>query len=317
MDALQLCMGKFPDFENTMKYLNMRLFSTLNLACVLGAMTILSGSSALAANAALPKLKALAPKPNYVIGRCVNMAGKPLAGIKIFIKGITMAGGQNTETFTKTKANGAFSIRVPDGSYTVYASHEVDAYDESYRFRLEALDGESDMQDSKDGVVEDFVWKIQGLRPDEKAKATSEREWNYSYYGARIYPETRRSLGQYTNLEDETSLSKTYPEDSKLEITLKPEGPLIDGSTGKTITGLLRMGDIGMWTFGVRNIPVGVYNASVKVITPDGQKIAVRCKVDAEGKNIDDVPWAPSARIVFPAETGEFGQSAKLYLAKP
>ena len=299
-----------------MKRCEIALVRTLALAGALCVAT-LGDSSARAADAALPKLKALAPKPNYVIGRCVNMAGKPLAGVKIFIKGVTMAGGEKTETFTKTKADGTYSIRVPDGSYSVYADYAVDAYDESYSFRIEALDGESDTQDSKDGVVEDFVWKIQGLRPDKKAKATSEDEWNYSYYGGRIKPDTERSLGQYANTEDATSLSQTYPQDSQLEITLTPEGPLIDGSTAKTITEQLRLGDMGLWKFGIRNIPVGLYNASVKVITPDGQKVAVRCKVDEQGKNIDNVPWAPSARIVFPTNYGEFGQYVTLYLAKP
>ncbi|MDQ2745667.1 MAG: carboxypeptidase-like regulatory domain-containing protein [Acidobacteriota bacterium] len=264
-----------------------------------------------------PELAALKPMPNFVTGRCVNMAGKPLANIQIFIKGVTMAGGQNTETFTKTKADGSFSIRVPAGLYSVYANLTIDAYDQTFKFQLEALDGKSDMQDSSGGVVEDFVWKIRGLRPDQKAKATSEREWNYSYYGARIYPDTRRSLGQYTNIEDETSLSKNYPADSQLEITLKPEGVLIDGSTGTVIVERLRLGDVGLWTFGIRDIPIGIYTAAASVITPDGEKIPVRCKVEQEGRNIDAVPWSSSAHVVFPAGSTEYGQSMTLYLAKP
>jgi hypothetical protein len=48
-----------------------------------------------------------------------------------------------------------------------------------------------------------------------------------------------------------------------------------------------------------------------------GGKIPVRCKVEQEGKSLDDVPWAASARIMFPASYNEFGQSVKLYLARP
>lgn len=292
-------------------------FSMCMMGGMLASLTTLEASRAQADQPRVPKLTALKPKPGYVIGRCVNMAGRPLANVAIFIKGVTLQGGQRTETFAKTKADGSYSMRVPAGMYSVYADHKVDAYDQTYKFRLEALDGDSDTQDSTEGVVEDFVWKIKGLRPDSKAKATSEREWNYSYYGARVYPDTRRSLGKYTNIEDATSLSQTYPKDSQLEITLKPEGTLIDGSKGTTITERLRLGDDGQWTFGIRNIPVGIYTATVKVITPDQQTVNVRCKVDEEGKNIDEVPWAGSARLVFPASYNEYGQTAKLYLARP
>ena len=276
---------------------------------MLGAMGIRSAHAA-------PKLAALKPKPGYVMGRCVKMNGQPMPNVNIFIKGLTMA-GQNTETFAKTKANGVYSMRVPAGLYSVYADHKVNAYGESYAFRLAPLDGESDTQDSSEGVREDFVWKISGLRPGEKAKATSEREWNYSYYGARVYPDTRRSHGQYPIIEDATSLSQSYPKDSQLEISLKPTSALIDGSQGKPIVQRLRLGDDGQWKFGVRNIPVGIYTATAAVIPPGGGKIPVRCKVEQEGKSLDDVPWAASARIVFPASYNEFGQSVKLYLARP
>ncbi len=292
---------------------------SLAVGMIVGALSAtmwLDAPLAQAAEPAVPKLAALKPKPNYVIGRCVNMKGQPLANVRMFFKGVTLQGGQNTETLTKTKADGSYSMRVPQGMYSVYAEHSVDANEQIYKFQLEALDGDSDTQDSTEGVVEDFVWKIQGLRPGQKAKATSEREWNYAYYGARVYPNTYRSHGKYPNLEDETSLSKTYPADSQLEITLEPEGALIDGSTGTTVIERLRLGDMGNWAFGIRNFPVGIYTATVKVITPNEQKIALRCKVDQEGKDLDAIPWAASARLVFPAYT-EYSQSVKLYLAKP
>ena len=265
----------------------------------------------------LPKIPAIKRQANYVKGRCVNMAGKPIAHVKIFIKGLTLAGGQNTETFATTKGDGTFSQRVPAGLYSVYADYTVDRYDERYTFRLEAYDGESDTQESPKGVVENFVWKIKGLRRGEKAKADSEREWNYAYYGARVYPDTRRSLGEYTNLEDATSLSRNYPADSKLVITLTPASALVNNSKGSTITETLRLGDDGKWIFGVRNIPVGIYTATAKVIPPGGAAVAVRCKTDKEFTNIDEVPWAASARIVFPDAYNEYGQTAKLYLATP
>ncbi len=265
------------------------------------------------AQPAKPKLARLKPKANYVMGRCVTMGGRPLANVQIVIKGLTLASGQNTEIVTKTKADGSYSIRVPAGIYQAYANHSVTAFGENYAFRLEALDGESNTQESPQGVVEDFVWKINGLRIGEKAKADSEREWNYAYYGARLYPDTTRSLGEYTNLEDATSLSKSYPADSQLEITLTPASNVVDGSKGKPIVQLLRLGDVGLWKFGVRNIPVAIYTATAKVITPTGEKVAVRCKTE----RADTVPWRPSARVVFPAYSGEFGQTITLFLARP
>lgn len=283
---------------------------------ILAALLVASGA-AHAAEEKVPVLKPLTPKPNYVVGRCVNMQGEPLGGVRIFMKGVTLAGGQNTETFAKTKADGSYSMRVPAGVYAVYATHTATFNDQDFKLSLEALDGESDQQDSTEGVVEDFVWKIKGLRPGEKAKATIEREWNYAYYGARVYPDARRSLGQYTNLEDKTSLSQLYPPDSQLEITLKPQGPLIDGSTGTAITERLRLGDQGLWMFGIRNIPIGIYTATTKVITPDGAEVPVKCKVQEENKDLDKIEWADSARINFPAEPTEYSQSVVLYLAKP
>lgn len=262
------------------------------------------------------KVAPLLPKAGYVIGRCMNMEGKPLVGVQIFMKGVTLAGGENTETFTKTKADGTYSMRVPPGLYAVYATHTVMFAEEKHALRLEALDGESQQQDSTEGVVEDFVWKINGLRPDELAKATSERTWNYAYYGARIYPSARTSLGEYPHSEDKTSLSKLYPADSQLEITLVPQGPLIDGSQGATIVEKLRMGDEGLWTFGMRNIPIGIYTATAKLTAPDGTHVPLRCKVDDPNKGVAEVPWGTSARVTFPGQT-EFGATRKLFLAKP
>jgi hypothetical protein len=118
---------------------------------------------------AAPKLAALKPKPGYVMGRCVKMNGQPMPNVNIFIKGLTMA-GQNTETFAKTKANGVYSMRVPAGLYSVYADHKVSAYGESYAFRLAPLDGESDTQDSSEGVREISCGRLAACVPARKPR---------------------------------------------------------------------------------------------------------------------------------------------------
>ncbi len=77
------------------------------------------------------------------------------------------------------------------------------------------------------------------------------------------------------------------------------------------------MGDEGTWTYMMRSIPIGIYTATAKIITPEGTVVPVRCKVREEGKDIDKTPWAASARINFPNTPNEFGASVTLYLAKP
>src|SRR5690606_32336732 len=65
-----------------------------------------------------PKLAPLKRKVGYAIGRCVNMAGKPLANVRIRVFGVAK-NGNNVNFETRTNAAGAYSVQLPAGMYHV------------------------------------------------------------------------------------------------------------------------------------------------------------------------------------------------------
>jgi len=116
-----------------------------------------------------------------------------------------------------------------------------------YEFNLDPVHPTCADFDSTKGLVQDFVWKVSGQRPCSNYEATEALGYN----GGEVY--IRGTLSGGTRL----------PYGTKISVTLVPSGPLMDGTTGRTITKQMASGEK------IDDVPLGKYRATVsKAGTP-------------------------------------------------
>jgi hypothetical protein len=204
-----------------------------------------------ASKAAMPKAAALPKaKPLTVAGVCVDEAGRPLKNISLVVAGTTMA-GEKALLRARSKADGSFSLRVPDGRYAVQANRDI-----QYSFRLHPEDEvEGQEHDAAEGVVKKFIWKLSGLTPSAEVGDP---------YGDSEY---LKYHGQWINVHPRFEA----PAGTTLEITLVPRGPLVDGSQGKpkifrrTFDKDQSAEDTwNVYTWTLFDVPLGLYTASAR-----------------------------------------------------
>jgi len=203
-----------------------------------------------------PKLPALKAKPGYVIGRAVDARGKPLSNVTIFIGGTTFAGGRAAEYSVEVK-NGEYELEVPDGLYYVHAILSVLYNGQKYKIELHPIDDTRHWltSNSKNGIVKDFFWKLWGMNTYDAADNSPGR-----HHGGRIL------------LKEES----VFPKGSTIQITLAPQGPLIDGSQGQTLS-LRATAPVPRRGLGaLLDIPIGRYTVTTELILPDGRTQPVR-----------------------------------------
>ena len=172
------------------------------------------------------------PEAYLASGSAVDTQGNPLANVAIFADNQFVDGSTLT---TKTGTDGRYRIELPQTATTWHmtATHEVEYHGRTYSFPLHPDDDSAFAGNT--GGVRNFSWKLKGKRPDD------------GFYGAFV-------VG-YTDLEE-------YSIDIReVELTLVPDGPLVDGSTGETITGKFKSTGDGD---AVQDIPLGRYTITAK-----------------------------------------------------
>jgi len=243
-----------------------------------------------------PNIK-LAPRPGTIIGRCVDMRGKPLAGgVGIRVFGTPKDGGEKTSFETKTDATGMYAVKLPAGNFRLgWAHYFTDApAGPSYALPLHPLDGSNDDQDSAPGIVENCVLKING-RVSPKNDADSD----LSYYGGNITVEG----GPLENGNFLDGYNYKFPDGSSVEFTLAPQGKLADGSTGQTL--VLRRPIARGYIGEFMDVPIGAYEVTARLIDADGKATPLRI---AAAKPFTGT--SPTYRGVEPAD---FGAKANIY----
>ncbi|MEU5869198.1 hypothetical protein ABZ815_49095 [Nonomuraea sp. NPDC047529] len=71
---------------------------------------------------------------------------------------------------------------------------------------------------------------------------------------------------------DITDFLDTFPEEEKVQLTLTPEGPLIDGSEGSPIVGMATRNGDGS---GLGDVPIGRYRITAEY---EGRPLAVKLR---------------------------------------
>ena len=205
---------------------------------------------------ALPDFPKLAPKAGKVRGYVKDSTGKPLAGAEIGVRASYFA-GQYAGAQGKTGADGYYEFVVPKGSAHYYnAGYQLNWGDGIAAVGLHPADGKLDSFTTVDGAVENFVLLPYGITSQEKL---SENPFvSSTYYGGTLH------ISYYTlEKSDNNRIAGSIVEDSIVEITLTPDGNLLDGSAGKIIVVRNPVGFRG--NFSIHNIPLARYKISAKV----------------------------------------------------
>jgi len=233
--------------------------------------------------AAVPPVKARA---GHIVGRAVRPDGSPVPAFIVAYSGFedgklanTYMDGSLAETVNAEAkgAGGRYSIAVPKGAYRASAYVAYKFKGRQYYFDLEPL-GPTPKYDYKGlqleklrgGLVRDFVLKMTGKKRD--ASENTETVYRYAYFGGTVKLDAQQTEGTYGGGSQLSKpLRDAFPADSKILLSLKPNGPAVDGTTLAPVDAELALGDDGKWTFMVRGIYPGTYTARANLRLPDGQ----------------------------------------------
>lgn len=156
--------------------------------------------------------------------------GNPIANAQVVIENTVL---YNSYVYATTDEQGVYRKAVPAGSWKPSVVITKDFMNHSYSFDLHPDNAEPFAGTS--GGTRNFTWKLSGAKPGG------------GYYGANV--------GVYGEPGDVLSMDE-------VELTLTPDGPLVDGSQGQIITRSLM--DIGGGEDGIRDVPIGRYTITAK-----------------------------------------------------
>jgi hypothetical protein len=180
-----------------------------------------------------------------VTGIVLDTQGRPIANAKVWLRPAVTTGLVET----RTGSDGRYTARnlgwVP---YYAQAWTEVTYNGKRYCLRM-GMPNASDFDafSPDEGAVRNFRWQLEGVIEDLR---------NYDgYFGGEI---RLFSDGSATSADS-------------VELRFAPNGPLVDGSTGRVVT---RMAS----AFGgmVYDVPLGEYTVSAKLVRPGGARAALK-----------------------------------------
>lgn len=203
----------------------------------------------------MPQFPALQPKAGKVRGYVKDWSGKPLAGAEIGVRSSYLAGfysgGQG-----KTDANGYYELTPPKGSAEIYnAGYQIAWGNGIAALSLHPADGKLDNFVTTNGAIENFVLLPYGITSREKLQENPHLP--STFYGGAIF------MNWYSAEEnDDNAPPFAVKEGARLEITLTPEGKMLNGLAGQTIV-IRKTAGIG-GNFRIHNIPLGRYRIGIK-----------------------------------------------------
>lgn len=224
----------------------------------------------------MPSFAKMAPKPKTVRGMVKDGSGKPIAGARL-VAWASAAGGFRTSVEGRTNAQGIYEMPLPIGiCQIVNADCRVTYNGTEMLLPLHPVDGERDEFDSKPGHVENFVLRTSGSANETGGTGNS--------YGAPMRILTWKTI-----------------EKSIIEVTLKPKGPLADGSPAKTLVFRWKAPANGLSSETIiGGIPLGQYKLTAKLY--DGEDaLPLRAKKTFSDGGEDPV-FAPSLDVEFESE---------------
>jgi hypothetical protein len=173
--------------------------------------------------------------PYTMTGTVKSQSGQPVQDVEVYADNTLQYNRNETGT---TDAQGRYRISLPRNELGTWRGGAIlyrEYHGVNYKFVLVA-DDRTEFPAQK-GAVRNFTWKLTGKTPEGQ------------FYGA--------SLWMYG------AVDAPGFDLSRVEVTLEPEGPIIDGSAGQTIKAFLYGSQI-------RDIPVGRYRVTARYLPEDG-----------------------------------------------
>jgi len=187
-------------------------------------------------------------KPGYATGKLGTSAGKPLTDVTLSLSAFLADNTAYAKEFDIKGPAGEYAIAVPEGMYNTPAARVGVWYaDRWYDLPLAATDGTREwpaQRNSKQGLVRDFVFRISGAKPGANAMEPDD------YWGGTVHFDKGGDLGEI----------------AKIEITLTPDGPLIDGSEGQALVFKRDLPWRKPQDHLLYDIPLGKYTATAKLM---------------------------------------------------
>jgi hypothetical protein len=188
----------------------------------------------------------------YVQGVVKDTKGNPIQGASITIDNTLI---YNSNLLSTTNSKGEYKVKL-SGSFTWAAYAEFDKQYNGKKYTFD-LDPENNEEFTSDGGVRNFQWKLKGEKPE----------------GGGLY-------GSMIQLQSEFG-SPILAEDVTFQLT--PEGPLVDGSTGTTLT-MKGGAPHSPAYFKLMDIPLGRYKVKA---TYEGQQLTLKNLItNEEGKEL-------------------------------
>ncbi|HTE18175.1 MAG TPA: hypothetical protein VK689_07315, partial [Armatimonadota bacterium] len=207
----------------------------------------------------IPQFPALNKKPGFVRGYVYDTNGRPLKGARLGVRS-TAVGGFYSGGDAGTDEKGYYEVAVPSGVAHFYCAGYVIEYGEGIAaLGLHPADGAAESFASPNGEVENFVLLPYGIA--DRAGVQDNPRYCNNYYGGTVI------LSWYID-DDRPIFSnpKYLPNDSEIEFTLTPDGPLIDGSRGRPIVIRKKVSSSTTGQLYINNIPVGPYQVTAKLV---------------------------------------------------
>ncbi|RYZ28312.1 MAG: carboxypeptidase regulatory-like domain-containing protein [Chitinophagaceae bacterium] len=173
----------------------------------------------------------MAPEKGVVKGRVTDAQGKAISNVKVVIENTVFFASY---FYATTDANGYYRTTIKTGSWKASVRIIQPYLGIPYQFDLHP--DNPDAFAGTSGTIRNFTWKLTGAKPD-----------GVGYYGSDV--------AVYTQPGSALLLGE-------VEITLTPEGKLVDGNAGKAITKSLT--DIGGGEDGISDVPIGKYFITAK-----------------------------------------------------
>ncbi|MFM9907800.1 MAG: carboxypeptidase-like regulatory domain-containing protein [Chitinophagaceae bacterium] len=183
------------------------------------------------------------PAKGIVKGKLSYADGNPIANAKVVIENTILYASY---IYATTNTKGEYSVPVPIGSWKASVQIEKEFLGKKYKYDLHP--DNANPFAGVEGAVRNFTWKISGAKPEG------------GFYGSPV--KAYGDLMSFINMQD-------------VELTLTPDGNLIDGRPGAIIK--KRLVDVGGGEYGIDDVPIGKYTITARnAVTNEAFQIRIR-----------------------------------------
>jgi hypothetical protein len=243
-------------------------------------------------------------KPGYALGRVLGQDGKPItasgAAPVLTLRGVSKKEKLIVEYSPKPDSQGNYQQQLEEGVYYgITGELQLPFNGKMYYLALDPVQDNIANQNSADGIVQDFVWKLSGVRPRHEADPANHNNW----YGGTV-----DLLYQFYRSDLKRSVPSP-PEETRVVLTLTPISPLADGSPGKVLT-FNRVYSHAMPALDnehLADVPLAVYTISGVELMPDGTKQPLLFKTASAFAESQQLTFEPSPQPVagLPLDAGQ------------